>query len=49
MLFGTNAVVLNRVYWLFVTKFVFLSILIFKTFIIKVTFITPLHTLLLSL
>jgi len=36
---NNNAVILNGVYWLFATKFVFLSILIFKTFI------TPLYTL----
>ena len=39
MLFNNDAVILNRVYWLFATKFIFSSILIFKTFI------TPSHTL----
>ena len=45
MLFGNDAVVSNGVYWLFATKFVFSSILMFKTFITRVTFITPSHTL----
>ena len=31
MLFNNNAVILNGVYWLFATKFVFSSILMFKT------------------
>jgi len=39
MLPNNDAVILNGVYWLFATKFVFLSILMFKTFI------TPSHTL----
>jgi hypothetical protein len=45
MLFDNDAVILNGVYWLFATKFVFSSILMFKTFITRVTFITPSHTL----
>jgi len=45
MLPNNNAVILNGVYWLFATKFIFLSILMFKTFITRVTFITPSHTL----
>ena len=45
MLFNNDAVILNRVCWLFATKFVFSSILMFKTFITRVTFITPSHTL----
>jgi hypothetical protein len=45
MLPNNDAMILNGVYWLFATKFVFLSILMFKTFITRVTFITPLHTL----
>ena len=46
MLFKYNAVILNGVYWLFATEFVFSSIWMFKTFITRVTFITPSHTLL---
>jgi hypothetical protein len=45
MLFDNDAVILNRVCSLFATKFVFSSILMFKTFITRVTFITPSHTL----
>jgi hypothetical protein len=45
MLPNNDAVILNGVYWLFATKFVFLSILMFKTFITRVTFITPSPTL----
>ena len=45
ILFGNNTVVLNGVYWLSATKFAFLSILMFNTFIIRVTFITLSHTL----
>jgi hypothetical protein len=33
ILFNNDTVILNGVYWLFATKSVFLSILIFKTFI----------------
>jgi hypothetical protein len=45
MLPDNDAVILNGVYWLFATKFVFLNILMFKTFITRVTFITPSPTL----
>ena len=45
ILLDNDAVILNGVYWLFATKFVFLSILMFKTFITRVTFIIPSHTL----
>jgi hypothetical protein len=45
MLLDNDVVILNGVYWLFATKFVFSGILMFKTFITRVTFITPSHTL----
>ena len=48
MLFDNDAVILNGVYWLFATKFVFSSILMFKTFITRVTFITPSYTLVIN-
>ena len=45
ILFNNNTVILNRVYWLFTTKFIFSSILRFKPFITRVIFITLLYTL----